>query len=205
MCTHRGPHSFSARAFILRPIVRRKHAADIYRLAWPVLVAQLAVIAYGVIDTVVAGRYSTEDLAAVGIGAAIYFSVFVALMGVLIALSPIVAQLLGAGRHGEIGEQVRQGMWLTLGLALLSIVVFAYPEPLLALSPGADGLSALRTIALGGVRHLHPGGWLLLEHGHAQGAAVRELLRAAGFADVETRADLAGLPRCSGGRIAHPA
>ena len=134
MCTHRGPHSFSARAFILRPIVRRKHAADIYRLAWPVLVAQLAVIAYGVIDTVVAGRYSTEDLAAVGIGAAIYFSVFVALMGVLIALSPIVAQLLGAGRHGEIGEQVRQGMWLTLGLALLSIVVFAYPEPLLALS-----------------------------------------------------------------------
>ncbi|MFO1310454.1 MAG: MATE family efflux transporter [Burkholderiales bacterium] len=114
--------------------MRRKLAADIYRLAWPVLVAQLAVICYGVIDTVVAGRYSTQDLAAVGIGAAIYFSVFVALMGVLIALSPIVAQLLGAGRHGEIGEQVRQGMWLTLALALLSVAVFAHPEPLLALS-----------------------------------------------------------------------
>ena len=60
--------------------------------------------------------FATDDLAAVGIGASIYFSVFVALMGVLLAVSPIVAQLLGAGRDAEIGEQVRQGMWLTLAL-----------------------------------------------------------------------------------------
>ena len=98
--------------------MNRKLALDIYRLAWPVLVAQLAVMAYAVIDTMMAGRYATDDLAAVGIGASIYFSVFVALMGVLLAVSPIVAQLLGAGRHAEIGEQVRQGMWLTLALAV---------------------------------------------------------------------------------------
>jgi release factor glutamine methyltransferase len=76
-------------------------------------------------------------------------------------------------------------------------------EPLLALSPGADGMSALRTIALGAAGHLNPEGWLLLEHGHAQGAAVRELLRAAGFDSVSTRADMAGLARCSGGRLEH--
>jgi release factor glutamine methyltransferase len=78
-------------------------------------------------------------------------------------------------------------------------------EPLLALSPGVDGLTALRKIALGAARHLNEGGWLLLEHGHEQGVAVCELLRAAGFEDASTRTDLAGRPRCSGGRITHAA
>jgi len=114
--------------------MNRKLALDIYRLAWPVLVAQLAVMAYAVIDTMMAGRYATEDLAAVGIGASIYVSIFVSLMGVLLAVSPIVAQLLGGGRYAEVGEQVRQGMWLTLALTLLSIVVLRFPEPFLALS-----------------------------------------------------------------------
>jgi MATE family multidrug resistance protein len=114
--------------------VSRKLALDIYRLAWPVLIAQLAVIAYAVVDTIMAGRFATDDLAAVGIGASIYFSVFIALMGVLLAVSPTVAQLLGAKRYTEIGEQVRQGMWLTLLLAVLSIVVFRFPEPLLLIS-----------------------------------------------------------------------
>jgi len=118
----------------LRSFVSRKLAIDIYRLAWPVLIAQLAVMAYAVIDTIMAGRFATEDLAAVGIGASIYFSVFVALMGVLLAVSPIVGQLLGARHYADIGEQVRQGMWLTVTLALLSVVVFRYPEPFLVLS-----------------------------------------------------------------------
>jgi len=122
--------------------VKRKVALDIYRLSWPVLVAQLAVMAYAVIDTMMAGRYATDDLAAVGIGASIYVSVFVSLLGVLLAVSPIAGQLLGAGRHAEIGEQVRQGMWLTLALAVLSIFVFAFPEPFLALSRPAPEVEA---------------------------------------------------------------
>jgi MATE family multidrug resistance protein len=114
--------------------MNRRLALDIYRLSWPVLVAQLAVMAYAVIDTMMAGRFATDDLAAVGIGASIYVSVFIGLMGVLIAVTPIVAQLLGAGRDAEIGEQVRQGMWLALVLTAASIVVFRFPEPFLALS-----------------------------------------------------------------------
>jgi release factor glutamine methyltransferase len=47
---------------------------------------------------------------------------------------------------------------------------------------------------------LQPGGWLLLEHGHDQAAAVRELLAARGFAKVQSRMDLAGIARCSGGQ-----
>jgi multidrug resistance protein, MATE family len=138
----------------LDSLVSRKLAHEIFRLAWPVLIAQLAVMAYAVIDTIMAGRFATDDLAAVGIGASIYFSVIVALMGVLIAVSPIVAQLLGAGRYGEIGEQVRQGMWLTLALALVSIVLFRYPEPLLVMSKAppvvADKVRAYLAIAAWG-------------------------------------------------------
>jgi multidrug resistance protein, MATE family len=122
--------------------VSRKLVADIYALAWPVLVAQLATMAYAVIDTIMAGRFATDDLAAVGIGSAIYFSVFVGLMGVLLAVTPTVAHLVGAGRHAEIGEQVRQAMWLTLGLGVLSVLVFAYPEPLLALSDAPPAVGA---------------------------------------------------------------
>lgn len=72
-------------------------------------------------------------------------------------------------------------------------------EPLRALSPGGDGLGALRALVAGAPQHLRAGGWLLLEHGHDQGRAARGLLQAAGFAAVATRRDLAGHERCSGG------
>lgn len=61
---------------------------ELVRLGWPVLIAQMAVMANSVIDTIMAGRYGTLDPAAVGIGSSIYFSVFVALMGVVLALTP---------------------------------------------------------------------------------------------------------------------
>jgi release factor glutamine methyltransferase len=73
-------------------------------------------------------------------------------------------------------------------------------EPALALTPGGDGLSALAEIVEGAPQHLHDGGWLLLEHGHEQADAVRRLLADAGFESVQTRCDLAGRPRCCGGR-----
>lgn len=73
-------------------------------------------------------------------------------------------------------------------------------EPLSALSPGGDGLAALDAIATEAGGHLHAGAWLLLEHGYDQAGAVAELLRAQGFVDIATKIDLAGLPRCTGGR-----
>lgn len=73
-------------------------------------------------------------------------------------------------------------------------------EPLSALVAGADGLDDLRTIVTLAPRHLHPGGWLLLEHGYDQASAVRALLCDGGFEAVESRVDLAGHPRVSLGR-----
>nr|WP_207190003.1 peptide chain release factor N(5)-glutamine methyltransferase [Ramlibacter ginsenosidimutans] len=73
-------------------------------------------------------------------------------------------------------------------------------EPREALTAGADGLDDLRRIVAEAPAHLLPGGWLLLEHGWDQAAAVRALLAQAGFAEVASRRDLAGHERCSGGR-----
>jgi release factor glutamine methyltransferase len=75
-------------------------------------------------------------------------------------------------------------------------------EPAEALFAGPSGLEALEEIASGAPRHLRPGGWLVLEHGDTQGAAVRELLARAGFRDVRTSRDLAGRERCTEGRSA---
>lgn len=72
-------------------------------------------------------------------------------------------------------------------------------EPSSALVGGSDGLDDIRRIIGQAPAHLVPGGWLLLEHGYDQAPAVTALLRAAGFASVHSRKDLAGIARCSGG------
>lgn len=74
-------------------------------------------------------------------------------------------------------------------------------EPPMALASGADGLDALRCIARAAPAHLRPGGWLLLEHGHDQGPAVRALLREAGFHAVATARDLEQRDRVGLGRL----
>ena len=73
-------------------------------------------------------------------------------------------------------------------------------EPRSALTAGADGLNDLRTLIQQAPDHLSLGGWLLLEHGHDQAHAVRALLTQAGLTEVNSRKDLAGIERCSGGR-----
>ncbi len=73
-------------------------------------------------------------------------------------------------------------------------------EPLQALASGNDGLHDMRQIIAQARAHLHPGGWLLLEHGYYQAAAVRDLLGDAGLDEVQSRRDLGGIERCSGGR-----
>lgn len=77
-------------------------------------------------------------------------------------------------------------------------------EPAQALVSGADGLRDLHQIIGAAAGHLQPGGWLLLEHGFAQGPAVRALLLDAGFRNVSARRDLGGQWRCSGGQAPAP-
>lgn len=73
-------------------------------------------------------------------------------------------------------------------------------EPLSALASGADGLDDIRVIIREATQHLKPNGWLLLEHGYDQAHAVQTLLGNQGFVNVQSRPDLAGILRCSGGQ-----
>ena len=75
-------------------------------------------------------------------------------------------------------------------------------EPRLALASGADGLDDLRWLVAHAAEHLHPGGWLLLEHGHDQADAVQDLMRSQGWLNVQSRLDKAGIRRCTGGSTA---
>jgi multidrug resistance protein, MATE family len=118
----------------------------IVALAWPVLIGQLAIIAFAVIDTAMVGRYSATDLAALGLGSSIYISVYIGLTGILTALQPIVGQLFGARREAEIGEEVRQALWLAAVLSLIGFVCLYFPQPLLSIADTPPALHD-RTLA----------------------------------------------------------
>jgi len=115
--------------------------ARIASLTWPILIGQLAVIANGVIDTMMTARYSATDLAALGLGASVYISIFVGLSGVLQALSPTIGQLYGARKLDAIGFEVRQGAWLALFLSAIGAVALCFPAPLLSIAQASATLN----------------------------------------------------------------
>ena len=112
----------------------RADVARIVPLAWPVLVGQIAVLMFATVDTVLVARYSANDLAALAVGGAAYMTVFIGLMGVVLAVSPIVGQLYGAKRFEAAGDQLHQAVWLALGLTLVGSTLLFFPQPFLALS-----------------------------------------------------------------------
>ena len=103
----------------------------IARHAGTVLVGQLAVMAFGVTDTIVAGRYSERALAALSVGSAVYITFFVAMMSVLQALLPVWAELHGGRRNEELGRSVRQALYLAAIGAVLGCTALFFPGPLL--------------------------------------------------------------------------
>ncbi|WP_235582194.1 MATE family efflux transporter [Rhizobacter sp. Root1221] len=112
----------------------RHSAARILPLAWPVLVGQLAVLAFGTVDTVLVARASALDLAALAIGGAAYITVFIGLMGVVLAVGPIAGQLFGAKQLHDAGRQLHQAGWLALALSVIGCAALLFPQPFLALS-----------------------------------------------------------------------
>ena len=117
-----------------------------------------------------------------------------------------------AQRHGLPVRFAQGDWWQATGQARFGLAVSNPPyiasgdphlaalthEPALALTPGGDGLGALRQLIEAAPEHLLPGAWLLLEHGHDQSDAVQALLLHNGFESPQTRLDLAGMPRCTG-------
>nr|WP_269845870.1 MATE family efflux transporter [Yersinia enterocolitica] len=92
-------------------------------LAIPVVIAQLSQTAMGVVDTIMAGSVSATDMAAVAVGTSIWLPAILFGHGLLLALTPTVAQLNGSGRRNQIAHQVRQGFWLAFCVSVLIMVV----------------------------------------------------------------------------------
>lgn len=103
--------------------------------ALPVLVAQLASVGMMVADTMVLGHFSATDLAAAAVGGGINISVIFALVGILQAVTPLVAHAVGAGHQAQATSILRQGFWLALLLSLPGVFVLCHSERILALVP----------------------------------------------------------------------
>jgi MATE family multidrug resistance protein len=120
----------------------KRDVPKILDLAVPILLGQLAVIAFGVMDTAMAARYSTDDLAALGMASSIFISIYVGLTGILSALNAIAGQLYGANKFPEIGEDTRQTLWLAMCTSAVGIFVLLHPGPFLALGDVSPSIEA---------------------------------------------------------------
>ena len=125
----------------------------ILRHAGTLLVGQLAVMAFGVADAMIAGRHSPQALATLSLASSIYISIYVALNGLVQALLPVWAELQGAGRHAEVGRSVRQALYVCAGAGVLGITALCFPHPWLAWTDVPEALwphvlSYLQVLAL---------------------------------------------------------
>ena len=98
-------------------------ARQLLALAIPVILAQVAQTAMGFVDTIMAGAVSATDMAAVAVGTSIWLPAILFGHGLLLALTPVVAQLNGSGRRDRIARQVRQAYWLAALVAVLIMTV----------------------------------------------------------------------------------
>lgn len=83
-------------------------------IAIPILLAQIAQNSMGLVDTIMAGRVSAADMAAISVGASIWFPLVLFGHGLLLALSPTISYLNGSGQRQSIAHQVRQGLWIVI-------------------------------------------------------------------------------------------
>lgn len=103
----------------------------ILKHAGTVLIGQLAVVAFGVTDTIIAGRYDPQALAVLSVSSAVYVSVYVTLLGVIQALLPMFAELYGGKKFSSVGELLRQSLYVWLALSVIGAMVLLSPYFLL--------------------------------------------------------------------------
>jgi MATE family multidrug resistance protein len=99
--------------------------------AGTVFVGQIAAMGFGVADTIVAGRHSEAALAALAVGAAVFVTVYVRLLGLVQALLPVWAELHGARRLADVGPSARQSLYVCAAASVLGMALLLMPQPLL--------------------------------------------------------------------------
>lgn len=121
-------------------------------LALPIVIGQLLSVAMNFIDTVLAGQLSTHVLAAVAMGYQVWVIALLIVIGLMLAITPCVAQLDGADQRDGVGEVFRQALWLALFIGLVLMLVLRQAEPLLKITGVAaavvpDAMAFLKAIA----------------------------------------------------------
>lgn len=118
---------------------------SLFTLAWPLLIAQVTQTLMGVSDTIMAGRYSYTDMAAVAIGFSITMPVLMFIQGVTLGLSPIISRLQGSNQTNKVANALHQCIWLSLMLSVLALLFVFIVSPLLA---SVEMESDVRSIAI---------------------------------------------------------
>ncbi|MFT4677169.1 MAG: MATE family multidrug resistance protein [Patiriisocius sp.] len=95
----------------------------LFHIALPLMGAQLAQMGMGVSDAIMAGQYSSADLAGVALGGSLLWPTMLLMMGLIQAVTPTVAQLNGARDYSEIGEVIRQGLWMALLGGIVGVLI----------------------------------------------------------------------------------
>lgn len=121
----------------------RREMRGMFRLALPVVIAQVSQMSMGFIDTFMVADLGATALAGVGAGNVIYFFYAVFAFGTLAAVTPMVAHAYGAGDDVEIGRSVAQGLWLATILGVVGVVLAHQIEPILLLSGQSPEVAAL--------------------------------------------------------------
>ncbi len=114
------------------------------RLAGPIILSQIAQVMMGLLDTVMSGHAGAAEQAVVALGVALWIPVFVSLMNVVQALSPVVAHHYGAGDREAVAQDAREGVWLAVWISLIPLVLMPFAPRLLQLA-GIEPLLAERT------------------------------------------------------------
>lgn len=119
------------------------------RLGTPILIAEALHMSVGFVDTVMAGRYSSQDLAAVAVGSSILFPVFILMIGILMATTPTVSQYFGSKKLSLIGPFVQQSLWLGVILSAMAMGLVYSIDPLFEYLNIEDPIRDI------GLRYLH--------------------------------------------------
>lgn len=131
------------------PVLRESRA--LLRLASPIILSQVAQVLMGLVDTVMSGQAGAQELAVVGLGVAMWIPVFVTLMNIVQALSPIVAHHYGAGDREAVARDTREGVWMAAWVSAAPLLLTPWGPDLLALAGVAPALAARTGVFLWGI------------------------------------------------------
>jgi multidrug resistance protein, MATE family len=130
----------------------REKATLFFHILWPILITQISYNLMTVIDTMMSGRAGTDDLAGVAVGSSLWMPVYTGLTGIMLAITPIVGQLIGNNKRSDVGRTVMQGFYLAILISLLVLAVgFFALQPVLGIMSLSTNVHTVATDYLHGL------------------------------------------------------